>query len=291
MVTSQPRIGVALCGAELGGSVQIGVLHGLEQMGVRPHCVAGTSAGAIVASMYAHGYTFAEFRRAVAKFPGLFLLDYGFPLASSLRNVFLHRWRGRDIPVPNGLVRGKRLQRYLTRLHRNRLPKLPYYLVATDLHTTDPVVFTNDAAAVRRGLAHPSTNLSVEIAASCAIPGLFTPIRHRRWMLVDGGVRDNVPVSILRKAGCTKIVAVDAHRIPEHWYPVTTVDVIRRSLQALMDEAMDASDLQGDDVFVVKTDWKSVSWWTCCKALRENIDVGTRTVLGLRDDIQCFLQS
>jgi NTE family protein len=108
---------------------------------------------------------------------------------------------------------------------------------------------------------------------------------------VDGGVRDTVPVSILRKVGCTKIIAVDAHKLPSRWYPVTTVDVIRRSLQALIDESMDASDLQGDDVFVVKTEWKNVSWWTCCKALMENIDEGTRCVLGLRDEVLRFLRS
>ncbi len=97
------RIGIVLCGAELADSVHIGILFALEDIGVRPDVIAGTSAGALIASMYAHGYTIDKFRKSVRNFPGLFLLDYGFPLMSSVFNQIRHQWQGRNIPVPKGI--------------------------------------------------------------------------------------------------------------------------------------------------------------------------------------------
>jgi NTE family protein len=283
------RIGIALCGAELAGTVHIGVLFGLEQLGIRPKHVAGTSAGALVASMYAHGYTFSEFRKAVRKFPGLFLLDYGFPMVSSISNLVRHPWKGKEISVPKGVFRGKRLQRYVKRILNHRLPKMPYYVVATDLYTTNSVAFSNDALCVQNGYAEQSTDLTQEISGSCSIPGLFTPVKFRKWMLVDGGVRDMVPVSILRQAGCNKIIAVDVQKLATNWYPVTMVDVLKRSLMALMDESTDSSDLQGDDVFVIKPEVNRTSWWSCREPMKNNIDLGYQHVLDIRQQILDFL--
>jgi NTE family protein len=131
MNDNELRLGIALCGAELAGTLHVGVLFALERLGIRPTHIAGTSAGALVASMYAHGYRFDDFRRAVKKFPGLLLLEYGFPMVSSMSNLVRHAWKGKDVSAPNGVFRGKRLQRYVKRIHHNRLPKLPYYVVAT----------------------------------------------------------------------------------------------------------------------------------------------------------------
>ena len=283
------RIGVALCGAELAGTAHIGILFALEELGITPALVAGSSSGALVASMYAHGYSFAEFRRAITKFPGLRLFDYGFPLLSSLLNVARHPWQGQDIPLPQGVLRGHRLRRYIQRVHQNRLPKLPFYLVATDLNTTNAVVFTNDDHAVQKGVAQKSTDLCTEIAGSCAIPGVWTPVRHRHWMLVDGGVRDVVPVTALRQAGCDRIFAVNVHALPDAWYPVTMVDILQRSLATLLDEAIDSSDLSASNVFVLRPELNRVSWWSYRETMLENIELAYQYVLSKGQEIQSFL--
>ncbi len=289
MNDKEVRLGIALCGAELAGTVHVGVLFALERLGIRPTHIAGTSAGALVASMYAHGYTFDDFRKASKKFPGLFLLDYGFPMISSVSNLVRHVWKGKDVSVPNGVFRGKRFQRYLKRIHHNRLPKIPYYVVATDLYTTNAVAFSNDSHCIQNGYAEQSTDLIKEIYGSCSIPGLFTPIKYRKWMLVDGGVRESVPVSILRQAGCNKIIAIDVQNLCANWYPVTMVDVLKRSLVALMDESKDSSDLQGDDVFFIKPEVNRTSWWSCRKPMKSNIDLGYQHVLDMRQQIFDFL--
>ncbi|CAM3693267.1 patatin-like phospholipase family protein [Alicyclobacillus pomorum] len=108
-------------------------------------------------------------------------------------------------------------------------------------------------------------------------------------MLVDGGVRETVPISILRQVGCNKIIAIDVQNISQNWYPVTMVDVLKRSLVALIDESTDSSHLQGDDVLVIKPDVKRTSWWSCRKPMKSNIDLGYQHVLNMRQQIFDFL--
>jgi NTE family protein len=291
MRVQRRRIGIALCGAELTGSAHIGILFALENIGIKPQMVAGTSAGALIASMYAHGYSFDEFREAVRNFPGLWLFDYGFPLVSSTFNLVRHSWLGSTVPIPNGVFRGEKLQRYVKRLHQNRLPKIPLYVVATDLNTTNPVTFTNDDIAVKRGYAETSTDLPREIVGSCTIPGLLTPVRHRKWTLVDGGVRHLVPVSILQQVGCDKIFAVDVMTLPQDWYPVTIADILKRSLDVLLDEAVESSDLLGDSIFVINPELNQTSWWSSQKTMVRSLELGYQYVMDRKDDILRFLST
>lgn len=284
------RIGVALCGAELAGTAHIGVLCALEQMGIPIHHIAGVSSGSLIAAMYAHGYRWRDFQRMVRRFPGLRLADYGFPLVSSVTNVIRHPWKKRDLPVPSGVVRGARLYRYVARLLAGRRPTMTYSVLATDLYSTDVVVFTNDKAAIRRKEAEQSRDLAKEVVGSCAIPGMMTPVKLGEWLLIDGGVRDLVPVNVLRRAGCNRIIAVDVHRLPDTWYPVTAIDVITRAMAALLDEAKDGTDLTGDDVFVIRPDGLlPVSWWSARKPMRVNIDVARAYAQGMKREMIGFL--
>ena len=89
------------------------------------------------------------------KIPGSFALglwvSYGIVDVKSGSHV----WKGKDVSAPNGVFRGKRLQRYVKRIHHNGLPKIPYYVVATDLYDgdKDTVTFTNDSHCIQKGYA------------------------------------------------------------------------------------------------------------------------------------------
>lgn len=285
------RIGVALCGAELVGTVQLGVLFALERLGIQPSHVAGSSSGSLMASLYAHGYRPDDVKALVKRFPGMFLADYGFPLASSLANLVRYRIAKEHIRIPNGVFRGKRLLKYIARLHRNRLPRMPLTVVATDMYSTDPVAFSNDPLLLEHGHAVPSTDLPLEILGSCAMPGLFTPVKHRGWLLVDGGVRDVVPVSILRKAGCQRIIAVNVHELKPDWAPVTTFHVLKRSLDTVLDESMESSDLAGDDVLVIQPRATVPEWWAAKKPMMDNVAYGERVVMEMEEEIRRFLKA
>lgn len=283
------RVGVALCGAELAGVAHVGVLHSLEQMGVRIHHVAGASSGSLVAVLYAHGYTLRDFEQLVNRFPGIRLTDYGFPLVSSFANVVLQALPRADMRIPNGLIRGKKLYRYIHRLLRNRMARMPYSVVATDMYTARAVVFTNDPQSVEHKVAERSTDLALEVLGSCAMPGVLTPVKLHKWLLVDGGVRDVVPVNALRQAGCDRIIAVDVHQLPADWRPVTTVDVIARSMAALLDEAKVKSDLAGDDVLVIRPDLEWTNWWTARKSMQRNLEIAKIHTQEMKGQVMRFL--
>lgn len=174
------RIGLALGAGSAAAMAEIGVAELLTRVGVPIHCVAGTSAGAIVGAAYACG-RIAEFREGLSSLtrPGVLrLFDLAWP-----REGFLHGRRALEFIRPH---LGDRIE---------DLP-LPYAAVATDLRSGDEVILSRGSVldAVR---------------ASIAIPGIFTPWRVGGRLLVDGGLVNPVPVSAARALGAEFVIAVN----------------------------------------------------------------------------------
>lgn len=198
------HVGIALSGGGVAGCAHLGVLYGLEKADISVGYIAGTSAGAIVASLYAYGY---RPKHMIKLLPLINkeLVDYDY---ASFVRAFIRR--GMRV---QGLAKGERLHSLIAEITRGArmtdLP-LPVALIATDLKTARPVVFTS------RPLLHPLseadtvTDISVAdaVVASCAIPVLFQPIHYRGRLLVDGGVIDNCPISAVKALGAKKTIAV-----------------------------------------------------------------------------------
>ncbi|SFV05627.1 patatin-like phospholipase family protein [Alicyclobacillus macrosporangiidus] len=254
-------LGLALSGGALKAAAHVGVLQALESMGIRPDCVAGTSAGSLVAALYAHGVRPEGMMDIIRQFPGPFLLDYGFPLLSSLFALWSRRIRrSRALRLPGGLVRGRRLERYIRRLLGRREARMRYYIIATDLFTGQPVTLTNDAAALDLGF-DPVDDAAVAIRGSCSLPGVFSPVSCGQRLLTDGGIRDYVPVRVLRQAGCRRIIAVNLHELDVDWNPDTFVHVVARAINILLQETV-AADTAGDDVITLTPRLPSMTWWS-----------------------------
>lgn len=197
-------VGVALSGGSIYGAVHAGVLRALSELGVRVEALAGTSAGAIVATLYA----FRAYDPAAPPDPRAWrIVDprwWGWPFASLIRNR------------SSGLLRLAPLMRYVREevgdVPLRRSP-LPLAVVATDLATGQPAVF----ASVERpsvGLGDAEAPAEVAVGASCAVPLLFEPVRWHGRLLVDGGLSDNLPVRWVRLLGAERVLAVDFGGIP-----------------------------------------------------------------------------
>ena len=198
------HVGIALSGGGVAGCAHLGVLYGLEKADISVGYIAGTSAGAIVASLYAYGY---RPKHMIKLLPLINkeLVDYDYP---SFVRAFLRR--GMRV---QGLARGERLRSLIAGVTRNaRMTdlRLPVALIATDLKTATPVVFTSRPILRPLPGADIITDISVAdaVVASCAIPVLFQPIHHRGRILVDGGVIDNCPISVVKALGAEKTIAV-----------------------------------------------------------------------------------
>lgn len=287
------RVGLALSGGQLKAAAHIGVIEALEKVGIQPDVMAGTSAGSLVTALYAHGYRTEQFKSLLDNFPGTKLLDYGFPLWTSAWSLALrqiHVRRSPKVPyVPPGILRGQKLIRYIERLLENRKAQMPFYIVATDLLTGSPVVFSNQAINPSDTYRH-FTNLPKSIVGSCALPGIFTPVPLDDHLLVDGAMRDYVPISVLDSTGCDKIIAVNLYRLPNHYKPRTLVDVLARSFDILLRESIENDIVASSKTFLLEPDFSEIRWKTFSQ-MKKCYNIGHETVHQKRTEILHFLST
>jgi NTE family protein len=179
-MTAKPRIALALGSGSARGWAHIGVIRALEQAGVRPDIVCGTSVGALVGAAYAAG----ELDRLEQWVLGLGMADVlGFI----------------DVSLTSGLVKGERLMGFFREKIADRPIEelaIPFAAVATALHTGAEVW-------LRRG------SMLDAVRASIAVPGLFAPVLRDGVVLVDGGLVNPVPVSLARAMDADMVIAVD----------------------------------------------------------------------------------
>ena len=179
-MTRKPRIGLALGSGAARGWAHIGAIRALEERGVKPDLVCGTSIGALVGAVYASGQ-----------------LDQLEDWVTSL--VWSRVVRLMDITWKGGLIRGQRLFNLFRATFKDvDLAELgtPFGAIATELSSGREVW-------LRQG------KLLDVVRASCAMPGLFTPVVHGGTVLVDGGLVNPVPVSMCRALGAELVIAVD----------------------------------------------------------------------------------
>lgn len=174
-----PRLGLALSGGAARGAAHAGVLHVLREEEIEVHCIAGTSAGAIVGGFHAARI----------------------PLARQLEFAQSLRWRSvRMLGIPKlGFFQPGEMERYLGEVFgQARIEDLPmpFAVVATDFRSATSVVFRQGS------LVHALT-------ASSAIPVIFSPVMDGEMVLVDGGVTNNLPVAICRSLGADVVLAVN----------------------------------------------------------------------------------
>jgi NTE family protein len=176
----KPLIGLALGSGSARGWAHIGAIRALEERGIKPDLVCGTSIGALVGAAYASG----ELDRLEQWVTGL-------AWTTVVRLMDL-TWRG-------GLIRGQRLFTLFRTIFQDRniddLP-IPYGAVATEL-------YSGRELWLRHGKVLDA------VRASCAMPGLFTPIVRDNVVVVDGGLVNPVPVSMCRALGADLVIAVD----------------------------------------------------------------------------------
>ena len=188
--TAEPRelrLGLALGGGAARGFAHVGVIQVLEEAGLRPSHVAGTSAGSLVAALYASGKTPVELVR----------------VAESMQEAEITDWM---LPILNrGALRGEALAKYVnTQVGGKTLEQMqiPLGIVATDLGSGQAITF-------RRG------NTGAAVRASSAVPAVFQPVRLGDREYVDGGLVSPVPVRQTREMGANFVIAVDISSDPE----------------------------------------------------------------------------
>jgi NTE family protein len=196
----KPRIALVLGGGAARGFAHVGVIRALEQEKIPVDLVVGTSVGSLIGAIYAADLDSFDLEWTAFKLQEDDLLDYG--VLTAVRGM--------------GLARGDKLEEFVkSRVKVANIEdlRIPFAAVATDLNWGTKVVL--DRGSVSRA-----------VRASSAIPGVFQPVQHMGKILVDGGVVDNIPISVARAKGADIVVAVDISENVGNTHITNLVDVM-----------------------------------------------------------------
>jgi NTE family protein len=213
----RPRIGLALGGGAARGFAHIGVIQVLEENGLAPDLVAGTSAGSLVAALYASGRSGKDLAVLADSMDETAFADWSYP--------------GR------GLIRGEALARFVRDKTGGRMieqMRIPLGIAATDLDSGAGILF-------QRG------DTGTAVRASSAVPAVFQPVRIGQREYVDGGLSAPIPVHHARAMGAEFVIAVDISAVPEG---NPTGDAARMLLQtfAIMGRTIKTYELKDADL-------------------------------------------
>jgi len=177
------KVGLALGGGGARAFAHLGVIKALRENGVVFDCVAGVSAGAIAAAAYGLGMTFEEMQAAALNLKKRDILS---------SKLFF---------IPSDPRRVEETFHKLLGDERDDFKKcvIPMSIVSVDVVSAREYVFDSTSADVP---------ISRAVSASCAVPGVFAPVKHEGMLLMDGGLMNNVPASVLRDHGCDAVLAV-----------------------------------------------------------------------------------
>jgi NTE family protein len=255
----RPKIGLALSGGGARGAAHIGVLRVLEEQRIPIDCIAGTSMGAIIGGLYATGHGVDALERIITETDWEDALNDETPR----QDRSFRRKRDDDtyliknkpgvsddfaLQFPSGLIQGQKVDLLLERL---TLPvasitdfdefRIPYRAVAADIATGEEVVIGTGS-------------LATAIRASMSIPGGFAPVRLDGRMLVDGGVANNLPVSVVRDLCADIVIAVDISTPLAKPEELNSVFSIASQLTAFLtrrNTERQIASLDPDDVLIV----------------------------------------
>jgi len=243
-----PRIGLALGGGAARGFAHVGVIQVLEEAGIRPSLVAGTSAGSLVAAIYASGKSGAQLQQVAETMDEVAIADWSLQIFS------------------RGALRGEALARYVNGQVNSRLIEnmpLPLGIVATDLNSGADTLF-------QRG------DTGTAVRASSAVPAIFQPVKISGRDYVDGGLVSPVPVRAARKMGAELVIAVDISSPPEGNLAAGTLDILLQTF-TIMGKSINSFELRDADVVVrpVLTGISSADFG----ARRKSIEAGRQAML------------
>ncbi len=218
---ANPRIGVALGGGSARGLTHIPYIEAMDEMGLKPSVIAGTSIGALIGAGWANGMSGAELR------------DHSFAVLGTMREIAGRLWSAKVRNLGNFFALGFNVQLDAGPVVDAFLPpdfphdfrdlKLPLYVVATDFQSWHQAVFS-------------SGPLRNAIAGSIAIPSLFKPVPFANHLLVDGGVVNPLPLD-QASADTDILIGIDVNGDPSEQLSRTNhsmLDVWFGSAQIMM---------------------------------------------------------
>jgi len=193
------KVGVALSGGGIRGIAHLGILQGLNEEGIYPDYLSGSSAGAIVAAMYAHGYQPKEILEIIVQTKYFKFFKPSISFKALLRMDLLADLFAKYLPEDDFSAL-----------------KIPTFVAATNFQKSRTEFFSNGP-------------LTKRLMASSCIPGMFEPIIIDGDLFIDGGVLNNLPVEPLVDT-CDTIIGINCNNLPDLKVDTHIKGLIERSV-------------------------------------------------------------
>ena len=204
-------IGVALAGGGLKGLAHIGALKALEELGIKPDFLSGTSSGSIFATFYAMGFNTEqikertmEYYKTLTKIEKKPLIKAGFTYMTS------------GVVKIEGIIKGENIENLVKNVSKdlnitnmNQI-KIPYAIATVDTISTKECIFLSKRFDLKNENIDYIYDAPIAIAtrASMSFPGIYTPCQYGKYNFIDGGTKNNLPTEPLRVLGAEKIISL-----------------------------------------------------------------------------------
>jgi len=235
------KVALVLGGGAARGFAHIGALKVFKAENISFDLIVGTSIGSLIGASYALGHSFERLEERAMKFTMKDLLD-----------VSLSRM---------GLAAGNKLNSLVQWVLDGKTfsdLSIPLAVITTDIESGQELVYQTG-------------KLCDVIRASCALPGIFKPVELEGKILVDGGIKDNVPVKVARDLGANKVIAVDVGYYIRKGHMNNMLDIILQSIQIMGEELNIYQSWEAD--ILIKPDLKNIDQLAFDRA-KEAIEAG-----------------
>ena len=209
--------------AEKVRAAHLGVIKALESQGIKPDLVVGTSAGSVIAALYAAGNKGTDLNKIALSLDEASITDWALPFSGKF----------------GGMIKGDALQTTINRLLKNQTIEnmaMPLGIVATDLQTGAGVLF-------RRG------DTGQAVRASCSVPGVFQPTTINGHEYVDGGLVSPVPVRYAKQMGADFVIAVNISTEPSSQDSSGTLGILLQTT-SIMGQSINQFELENAQVVI-----------------------------------------
>lgn len=234
------KIGLALSGGGIRGIAHAGVLKALEENNIKIDVIGGTSSGALIATLYAMGYSpyyiYTIFKRYANEIVGIDAK----PIISGINNFMFNK----KTPI-TGLKTGNSLEEAFDMLALRKgiktikeIFKMPIVIPSVDIKKSKEYIFTNKIPEKIEDKEKYITEIPVgkAVRASSSFPAIFCPCEFKNHIFLDGGALDNIPVEEVKKQGANKVLAIN--------FKADDIDIN----SSIMDVVMRTIDIMGNKI-------------------------------------------
>ena len=248
-------IGIALAGGGIIGIAHAGVLKALEEKNIKIDAIGGTSAGSIVAALYAMGYKpyyiYVLFKKYAQE-----IINIG---NSTIINGVGNFIKCKKIGI-SGMNDGTLLEKMYNELALKKGVKvigdikMPLVIPSVEISEAKEYIFTNCASRDNINDNYiTEVSIGKAVRASCSFPAFFCPCEYKNHMFIDGGTLDNIPVKELKRITDKKILAVnfEADKVEKG---SDLMDIVMKTIDIMGNKIAENELKESDYILTVPTD-------------------------------------